>query len=123
MNNRYRFYNRNSDGALEEDCVCRAISMATGLKYKAVDNLLTLSADDNQCDKLCVHCYKHLLGDILELNCYDCNFERTVHEVAKRHKDHKLIIRVDGHLTCSIYGTVIDIWDCSDELVDRFWIV
>lgn len=123
MIDRYEFYNRNPDGAFEEDCVCRAISMATGLKYRAVNNLLTLSADYNDCDRLCVCCYRHLLDDVLELNGYDCDFKRTVYEVAKRHKDQKLIIRVEGHLTCSMYGTIVDIWDCSDELVDRFWIV
>ena len=37
----------------------------------------------------------------------------------RRRDDEKLIIRVDGHLTCSIFGEVLDIWDCSE----RLWIV
>ena len=40
-----------------------------------------------------------------------------------RYPDRKLIIRVEGHLTCSLYGVVTDIWDCSEELVDRYWVV
>jgi hypothetical protein len=123
MIDRFRFHNHNPDNAIEEDCVCRAISMATGLKYKAVNNLLALSADYNHCDRLCLCCYRHLLEDVLLYNGYDCDFERTVYDVVERHSDKKLLIRIDGHLTCSIYGTIVDIWDCSDELVDCFWIV
>ena len=33
-----------------------------------------------------------------------------------------LIIRIKGHLTCSIFGKIPDIWDCSNEIVDCFWV-
>lgn len=117
------YYNRNPSDKILKDCVCRAISTATGLKYEAVDNLLELSADDNDCEKLCVCCYDYLLSDILCYRRIDCNFELTVSEIAFKYPRNKLIIRVDAHLTSSIFGTVLDIWDCSDELVDCYWIV
>jgi hypothetical protein len=50
-------------------------------------------------------------------------YGRTVGEVADDHPGQKLLIRVEGHLTCSMYGVVIDTWDCTDEIVDCFWAV
>lgn len=119
----YRYYNRNPYDIHISDCVCRAISTATNLKYEAVDNLLELTAEENGCDKLCVCCYENLLTGTLCYHCIDCNFDKTVTEVAKAYPNNTLIIRVDKHLTMSKNGTVLDIWDCSNELVDCFWIV
>ena len=120
---RYEYYNRNPNHKVLKDCVCRAISTATGLKYEAVDNLLELTAEDNDCDKLCVCCYDYLLSDTLCYRRFDCDFKCTVSEVATKYPRNKLIIRVNAHLTSSVLGTVLDIWDCSDELVDCYWIV
>jgi hypothetical protein len=119
----FEYYNRNPKYAILKDCVCRAISTATNLKYVAVDNLLELTAADYDCDKLCVCCYNHLLGDILCYRRIDCDYNRTVSDVARNYPNNKVIIRVEGHLTTSIFGTILDIWDCSDEYVDCYWIV
>lgn len=119
----FKYYNRNPDGEHIKDCVCRAISTATGLYYDAVDNLLNITASRYECDKLCVCCYENLLSDILCYPCTHCEFAKTVEEVVKAHPTEKLIIRVDAHLTSSLYGTVLDIWNCSDELVDCYWVI
>ena len=34
-----------------------------------------------------------------------------------------VLIRIDGHLTVSKYGVVYDLWDCTQEIADVFWIV
>ena len=120
---RYEYYNHNPNDRIRKDCVCRAISTATGLKYEAVVNLLELTADENDCDKLCVCCYDYLLSDTLCYRRFDCDFKCTVSEVATKYPRNKLIIRVNAHLTSSIFGTILDIWDCSDELVDCYWII
>ena len=120
---KYTYYNRNPNDLVLKDCVCRAISTTTGLKYEAVNNLLELTAYENNCDKLCVCCYNNLLTGTLCYRRMDCYFEQTVSEIASNYPNNKLIIRVKGHLTCSISGTILDIWDCGDELVDCYWIV
>lgn len=120
---RYKYYNRNPGGVRTKDCVCRAISTATGLCYEAVNNLLSITSERYECEELCVCCYHKLLEDVL---CYpreECDFKKTVEEVAFNYPKNTLIIRVDAHLTSSINGTILDIWDCSEELVDCFWIV
>lgn len=119
----YRFYNRNPRKDEEEDCVCRAISTALGIKYEAADRLLELVAREERCYPLCVCCYHHLLEDIFRLPVRFCNFKRTVRDVADQHAERRVIIRIKGHLTCSVMGDVLDIWDCSDEPVDCYWLV
>ena len=121
--NSYRYYNRNPDGRHLEDCVCRAISTATGLNYKAVDKLLAMTASCYVCDKLCVCCYHNLLEDILGYKRYTCHDNETVEDIARRYPDDKVVIRIDAHLTSSIKGTIYDIWDCSQKEVDCYWIV
>lgn len=118
----YRFYNRRPDGDLREDCVCRAISAATGLKYEAVEKLLALTAQECGCDKLNIHCYHNLLDGTLCYKRYNAH-GATVGELSERYKDKRLIIRINGHLTCSLYGTVVDIWDCTKKRADVYWII
>lgn len=120
---KYKYYNRNPSRKHIKDCVCRAISTATGLCYDAVLNLLDITADTYECETLCVCCYNHLLEDVLCYRKEECRYKRTVEEVASQYPRNKLIIRVDSHLTSSINGTILDIWDCSRELVDCFWII
>jgi hypothetical protein len=119
----YRYYNRNPDGKELEDCVCRAISTATGLNYDAVDRLLELTARTYGCDKLCVCCYHNLLEDILGYKRRNCYSGEAVEDIVNRHPHDKLLIRIDAHLTSSIKGTIYDIWDCTQRPVDCYWII
>ena len=119
----WRYYNRNPEQVEEEDCVCRAISTALGISYRAAAGLIDMAADAEGCEPLCVCCYHHLLEDGFGLRATYDNFRHRVGEISRKHGDKKVIIRVEGHLTCSVYGDVLDIWDCSDELVDCYWIV
>lgn len=106
---RYRYYNRNPKQIKTSDCVCRAISTATGLKYEAVNNLLDIISQDYDCDKLCVCCYNHLLEDVLGYEKNICTNLEHVEDVVKEHPNSILIIRIDAHLTSAIYGTLLDI--------------
>lgn len=118
----YKFYNANDLGKIEQDCVCRAISTAVGLPYKSIERKLYLIGELFECDKLCVCCYKFLLENVFGLKSKYAN-GKTIKEISKEFCDNTIIIRMDGHLTCSIKGTVYDIWDCTSEVADMFWIV
>ena len=119
----YKYYNHNPEKVHSKDCVCRAISTATGIPYEGVYNLLELVADGYNCEMLCVCCYHHLLEDVLCYRKFDGEFKCTVKEVSLKYPNNTIIIRVPEHLTCSVNGVIMDIWDCSNELVDCFWIV
>lgn len=122
-NNAYKYYNRNPDGKHIEDCVCRAISTATSLNYCAVNKLLDMTSLFYGCEKLCVCCYHNLLEKVLGYKRYTCYNSETVEDIAYKHPEEKVLIRIDAHLTSSIKGTIYDIWDCSQKEVDCYWIV
>lgn len=123
MKYRYRYHNANPSGEETEDCVTRAICTATGLKYQGVSNLLKLSSANYECETLCVDCYYHLLTNVLCYKPHYCNVGETVGDIANKYNDRKIIIRIKGHCTCSLYGIVTDIWDCTHKEADIFWIV
>lgn len=118
----YKFYNANPLGNIEQDCVCRAISTATEIPYKSVEEKLELIGELFECEELCVCCYHHLLEKVFGLKQKFAN-GKTVKEIAQEFFDNRVLIRISGHLTCSLYGVVYDIWDCTEELADIFWIV
>lgn len=118
----YKFYNANPLGNIEQDCVCRAISKATELPYKEIEKKLYLISEVFECDELCVCCYQHLLEKVFGLTQRNAN-GMSVGKIAKDFKRNRLLIRIDGHLTCSINGIVYDIWDCTEEKADVFWVV
>ena len=68
----YIYYNRNPDGMEITDCVCRAISLATCLSYRATNRLLTRVSQLHKCEKLCSCCYNYLLKDLLGYKRYVC---------------------------------------------------
>ena len=98
----YKFYNANPLGKIEQDCVCRAISTCLEMPYQSIEEKLELIGELFECEELCVCCYQ---------------------EIAQEFCNNRVIIRIDGHLTCSLYGIVYDIWDCTDEKADIFWLI
>lgn len=119
---RYQYLNVNPKHRKEPDCVTRAISLATGTDYYLVKRLLLDNADIYKCDELCVCCYSHLLTDDVGYEKRDGEGKK-VSQIVDENPDKVLILRLDGHLTCARKGTLYDIWDCSNETVDCYWIV
>lgn len=119
----FLYHNVNPYHDVEGDCVTRAISLASKIPYKAVSVLLEATASEQGCDKLCVCCYHHLLEDTLGYRVMFPKSYKTVGDIAEEYKRNVIIVRINGHLTSCVYGTCVDIWDCTDEKVDCFWIV
>lgn len=118
----FKYYNANPDGEHIGDCVIRAISTATGMKYEDVLNKLYISSNYFNCDMLVKECYSKLLKKYTKAK-YIVDEDITAGELAERYKDKVLIMRVPNHLLCSRFGIIYDTWDSSNELVDTFWIV
>ena len=118
----FEFYNANPLNEIEGDCVYRAINTATGIPYYVIADKLKLVSELYECDELCVCCYQHFLEDVLGLTRQYSNGE-TVEEISMEFQDDIVLMRTDGHLTMSAFGTVYDIWDCTPEVVDIFWVV
>lgn len=116
------YYNANPNNEKIGDCVVRAISTALGIEYYKVLDMLYNNSNYFNCDMLVKDCYKKIFDDYGLIE-YTPNVKKTVREVANDFKDDILIIRIPGHLTVSVYNCVMDVWDCSDETVDTFWVV
>lgn len=118
---RYQFLNVNPLGEIEEDCVCRAISLALNEDYYKIQEKLYLVAKLFECEYLCVCCYKYLLDDVYDLKRIEEVKGMTVEEFANYFPVGIFIVRVEGHLTCVIDNNIMDIWDCRDKIVDLVW--
>lgn len=119
----WQFLNLQPLGKLEEDCVTRAISLATGQDYYTIQEQLNLIGALFHCEKLCVCCYKHLLDYVYNLERIEAVQGMSIKEFLQVFNSGIYIIRVDGHLTCAIDGEIIDTWDCTDKIVDIVWFV
>lgn len=117
----YKYCNVQPNKKKLPDCVCRAISLACDAEYYDIMALLQSNAIENSCESLNVGCYSKILDEI----GYPCfpSFGRTVEEIGAEHPDKRLIVRMDGHLTCVLYGVCHDIWDCTGRAADKFWMV
>lgn len=117
----FKYLNINPEGEITGDCVIRAIALALDVDYFHILDALVKNSHYFNCDTLVKACYSEMLDSL--------GFERlsgngfTVKEISDSFPDDKLVIRIEGHLTCSLYGTIYDIWNPSDEVVDEFWIV
>lgn len=118
---KYQFLNINPLGELEEDCVCRAISLALDEDYCKIQNKLHLVADLFECEMLCICCYKYLLDEVYGLERIEEFSGMTIDEFLHYHPEGTYLIRIDNHLTCAIDGTVLDIWDCTNHEIRLIW--
>lgn len=118
---RYKFLNVNPLNKIEEDCVCRAISLALNEDYYTIQEKLYLVGKLFNCEFLCVCCYKYLLDNVYDLQRIEEVKDLKVREFADYFPKGVYIIRVEGHCTCVIDSEILDIWDCRDEIVDIVW--
>lgn len=118
----FKYHNENPNGYHIPDCVIRAITTATGLSYYKVVCKLKLNSEDLNCDMLNVKCYERLLDYDFNLPHY-VSKGKTAEQVAKDFDDNIVLLRMEGHLSVSVYGVIHDIWDCSNEEITDFWLV
>lgn len=118
----FAYLNINPNGEVKGDCVVRAIALGLNLDYYEVVDMLIRNSNFFNCNMLVRDCYGKILSIDFGLPQFNGNGE-SVGQLASEFNDKILIMRIDGHLTCSKYGIIYDIWDPSDEIVDSFWIV
>lgn len=104
------------------DCVIRAITLTMQIPYDEVVRLLSKNGQIYECDCLNKLCYEKLLDYDFDLPHY-LGVGRTAEEVANDFPNNILLLRMEGHLSASIFGVIHDIWDCSSEIISDFWII
>lgn len=119
----YKYLNLNPNHENASDCVCRAISLGTNEDYEVIEQKLEMVAQLFECEKLCVCCYEHLLDYVYNFKKIYLKETITIEEFLEMNPIGIYIIRIDGHLTCAMNGTIYDSWNCKDKLADIVWIV
>ena len=116
----YKFYNANAVDRLEDDCVIRAISCATGKSWDYVYDYLSDIAQ-----------YEGTLLDKKEfvINYLDRTFHRledvfgTIGEVSGMYPNSVLLIAAKNHIVCSLRGTIYDTFDPRNMEAEKVWLV
>lgn len=114
------YYNNNQLGKEEEDCVNRAIALASGYSYAEIQDKLYYISQLFECPYNCVCCYEHLLNDVFHYDKVYCK-GMTVEEFAKLHPKGIYILRMNGHCSCLIDNKIYDLWNCKDEILTDVW--
>ena len=116
----YIRYNQNDDKINRNDCVTRAISLASKLPYSTIRRKLRYTAKLLGCQKLRVSCYEFLIREVLggvPINCEGM----TINNFAELHPYGTYLLRMDGHISTLIDFTVYDIFDCRQHYITNAW--
>lgn len=116
----FRYYNRDEDGVHRNNCVTRAISLASGMSMGETRRKLRCVATLFDCEKLCMSCYKHLIENVLYYKPLNCD-GMTVEEFADMHPYGVFLVRMNQHISIIIDNTIYDIFDCREHLLTNAW--
>lgn len=118
----YIYYDVTPDGeSNKQNCVTRAITLATGLPYYKVHELLEQNAVCNDCEELVLDCYNNLIEDYFGYKPVYVPYGITVRQFAQTHNYGVYLVRMDGHISTVIDGVSVDIFDCTKEIVTNAW--
>lgn len=103
------------------DCVTRAITLASGLPYSEIRKKLRNTASLLDCESaLSPTSYGFLIQEVLGGVPKYCE-GMTVGEFANKHPIGIHLIRISGHLTTLIDGVCYDVWNCLDKECSLAW--
>lgn len=117
----FRYWNENPQGERHNDCVTRAITLVSGLRYDEIRRKLFHTAKLLKCEsKLCPTCYSFLIQEVLGGVPKDCH-HMTVEEFADLHPNGIYLVRMDVHLSAIVENCVFDTFDCRGHLLTNAW--
>ena len=118
---KFVYHNVNPDGIKEEDCVCRAITLAMGkYSYQEIAKKLYHTGELLDCEALCMCCYKFLIENVFMCKPVNCDY-MTVAEFADLHPFGTYLVRTNGHISVIIDGVCHDIWNCLHRELTNAW--
>lgn len=119
----FTYYNVTPSGSVEENCVSRAITLASGLPYHTVAKLLDLASEHTGHNRISMASYAYLLEGVFNYPVIYPPQGTTVAEIVDKYPHNTLLIRLDGHLLASVAGTIMDLFDSRDrDDVTCYWI-
>ena len=120
----YIHTNPNPNGAYVEDCVVRAIAIATGRSWDDVFLNLCLQAfimkNMPSVNKVW-GAYLRSIGFVpqqLPTNCPDCY---TIRDFCEEYREGIYILATGSHVVAVVDGNYCDAWDSGDEMPITVW--
>lgn len=122
----FLFYNANPKGLVRSnDCVIRAISIATTLTWEQVyEDLfkIGLEVKDVINSAPVYRKYLKLMGYEMQRQPRKVdNTKYTAKEFAEKFNKGTFIISLANHLSVVIDGKIYDTWDCGNLCVGNYW--
>lgn len=121
------YYNRNPKNKFTEDCVVRALSLATDTPYEqVVMDLARLSCETGYAfgSRTIIDKYLSSKGWIKhqQPRAQD-NTKYTGKQFCKLFTKYPVIVASIGghHISCVMEGKFYDTWDCTEGCVGNFW--
>ena len=119
----FMYYNANPRKARVEDCVVKAINIATGLEYYTVSRLLDLASEHTGHDRLTMQSYRYLLEDVFGFPVFYPEKGETVEDIIDKYPRNTIIIRVSAHLLTAVNGVIMDLFNSDYRRdVTCYWI-
>lgn len=117
-------HNQNPLGRRVNDCVVRAISLATHRSWDKTYQELTEIAREEGTLLDDSNFVEHYLNSRYDKLCYRCkNCNMTLREFVENHKLGTYLVTMRNHITCVIDGEVYDTWNCLDKNIWCAWYV
>ncbi len=116
----YKFLNKNALGKFEEDCVIRSISCALN---KSWDYIYETLSDIAQAQGTMMNNRNFVINYLDRRYVRIPEIQGKVGEISKMFDNDILLITMQGHITCSKYGTIYDTFDCRNRDVEYVWII
>lgn len=118
----FKYHNENPLGREVNDCVVRAIALATERSWDEVyDELSELARIEGTLldDSNFVESY---LNDRYNKVCFKRNgFRIDLNEFKERYPIGTYLVTMKGHITCVVDGKIHDIWNCGDKKIWCAW--
>lgn len=121
----YIKYNANPKGKITGDCVIRAICTAVYEPWENVySSLCELGKKKGKMpnDPAVYSQYLRNKGfEQMKTLTHPSGRKLTLRELADETRDYIVLAHCRSHLTCIIYGVIIDTWNCGYKTSGKYW--
>ena len=114
----YKYYNANAKNNFIDDCVIRSISVAEGKTWDETYEELSILARKEALLFSSVPFVEDYLDSKYKRVCYK---SKTVGDFVEKHPKGIYLITMNGHITCSYYGTIIDTFNPENRIMKCAW--
>ncbi|MBQ9602421.1 MAG: hypothetical protein IJR42_01250 [Paludibacteraceae bacterium] len=125
----FEVFNINPKGRKTGDCVTRAIAKAAGITWQEALRLqyeTSLKTGWSLTSTQTINLVLKGLGfEEQTVRPLPGTKRPTVAKLAELYdlmSVESIVVKVSGHLTCAVAGTIYDLWDCSAKPAYKFWI-